>query len=279
MSATNRAALLTKTHKILKKHYEPVAPPADRPLLEHLLYACCLENAAYGPADDAFAKLQASYFDWNEVRVTTVAELSESLSELPDPASAATRLKRCLQGIFETHYSFDLEFLRKQNIGKSVKQIERYQGITSFVVAYATQNALGGHAIAIDKGTLDAAYVLGIASEAEAQKDKVPGVERAIPKSKGVEFASLLHQLGADFHASPFSTRVRGILLEIADDAKDRMPKRATKTASKSKSRVVSKSKSDKPSGTEKKPASKKKSTKTPAKKSPTKRLAKKKPR
>ena len=47
MSASNRAAILTKVHKVLKKYYQPVAPPSDRGLLEHLLYACCLENSAH----------------------------------------------------------------------------------------------------------------------------------------------------------------------------------------------------------------------------------------
>ena len=50
--STNRAALLTKLHKVLKKHYKPVSPPKDRTVLEHLLYACCLENARPEAADD-----------------------------------------------------------------------------------------------------------------------------------------------------------------------------------------------------------------------------------
>ena len=33
----------------------------------------------------------------------------------------------------------------------------------------------------------------------------MPGLERAIAKSKGVEFGSLLHQFGADFSANPYS--------------------------------------------------------------------------
>ena len=116
MATTNRAALLTKTHKVLKKHYEPVSPPADRTLLEHILYACCLEGASYQAADDAFARLQESYFDWNEVRVTTVAELAEVMSPLPDATNAAQRLKGSLQTVFEAYYSFEIDDLKKQNI-------------------------------------------------------------------------------------------------------------------------------------------------------------------
>jgi len=45
MSVPNRSELINATFDILKKHYKPVKPPADRSLLEHLLYACCLENS------------------------------------------------------------------------------------------------------------------------------------------------------------------------------------------------------------------------------------------
>ena len=43
--------------------------------LEHLLYGCLLETARYDAADEAFAKLKELYFDWNEIRVTTVTEV------------------------------------------------------------------------------------------------------------------------------------------------------------------------------------------------------------
>ncbi|MCY2991953.1 MAG: hypothetical protein NTY19_29350 [Planctomycetota bacterium] len=227
MSASNRAALISKTYKVLKKYYKPVKPPADRTLLEHLLYACCLENATHEAADEAFAKVQQAFFDWNEIRVTTVAELAETMSSLVDPAAAAMRLKKCLQSVFETHYAFDIEALQKQNLGKAIEQLEKFNGMTSFVVAYVSQNGLGGHSIPTSLGTLDALEVIGMISEADAKKHRVPGLERAISKAKGVEFASLLHQLGADFFASPWGSKVRTILVEIEPEAKDRLPQRS----------------------------------------------------
>lgn len=302
MSASNRASLITKTHKVLKKHYQPASPPSNRTLFEHLLYACCLENAPFLPADDSFSKLQELFFDWNEVRVTTIRELADVMSSLPDAVAGADRLRRVLQSVFETHYTFDLEFLKKENIGVAVKKLTKLDGVTPFCVSYVTQAALGGHAIAVDKGVLDSLFVLGVISEAEAAKNLAPGMERAIPKTKGIEFASLLHQLGADYLSSPFSPRVRSILLEIAPDAKERFPKRVSKKASAKRATGKEKSKgtkaaakSDDPAeapaaqqpAKEKPPKSKKSTDKTTKptkasgakKKSPTKRLARKKPR
>jgi endonuclease-3 len=225
MATPNRAAILTKTHKILKKYYQPVKPPAERNVLETVLYACCLQNAPYEKADEAFAKLQEMFFDWNEVRVTTATELAEVVGMLPNPRNTAAQLKRCLQGVFETHYSFDLETLHKQNLGKAVKLLEEKYGMSPFGVGYVTQTVLGGHAIPLDEGAMQVMFAVGAVSEAEAAKHQVPGLERAVPKSKGIEFGSLLHQLGADLVASPFGN-ARKVILEIDPEAKDRLPKR-----------------------------------------------------
>jgi len=244
MSTPNRAGLLKKTFRVLKKHYKSVIPIGDRSTLEHLLYACCLENTQAEATDEAYAKLQESYFDWNEIRVTSVGELAEVLSALTDPADAATRLKQVLQMVFETYYAFDLEHLKKQNLGKAVKELEKYTGTTNFSVDYVSQNSLGGHSIATNAGAVHTMVVLGIVTEAEATKRRLPGIERAISKAKGIEFTSLLHQLGTDFRTTPFSSRVRGILLEIDPNAKERFPKRK----SRKKEAVPEKEKPTKPS-------------------------------
>jgi endonuclease III len=226
MAAKNRAALINKVLKVVKKHYKPAPPPKDRSLLQHLLFACCLENSSHDAAEKVFQSLSTDYFDWNEVRVSTVRELGEAMKPLNDPNEAATRLKRVLQSVFETHYTFDLEPMKKQNIGQAVKTLEKYNGSTPFIVAYVTQNALGGHAIPINQGLLESMRIVGVVSDAEAAKGSVPGLERVVPKSKGAEVGSQLHQLGVEMFRSPYGPTIRKLLLEIEPDAKDNLPKR-----------------------------------------------------
>lgn len=229
MSTANRTALITKLQKVLKKHYKAPSVRGDQPVLQTLLFACTLENAKYEVAEQVYGLLKSSYFDWNEIRVTTVKELSEVMHALPEPTRAAANLKGVLQSVFESEYSFELDSLKKQNIGQATKKLEKLEGASPFVVAYTTQMALGGHSIPLDRGALGVLVVLGVISENEAQAHSVPGLERTIPKSKGQEFGLLLHQLGAEFVASPFSPHLRDLLLSIAPDAKDRLPKRTAK--------------------------------------------------
>ncbi|NND98234.1 MAG: hypothetical protein HKN47_12990 [Pirellulaceae bacterium] len=193
MAASNRAQLITKLHTVLKKKYQ--APPTQptRPMLEHLLYACVLEDCPADLADGGFAKLEQDFFDWNEVRVTTVTELSHVLSRLPDPVKAARRLKENLQAVFEEFYTFELDHLKKENLGKAVNKFEKMPAMTPFVLGYTVQHGLGGHSIPVDFSAMMMMLATEIATQAEAKSGRVPGLERAIPKNKGIEFATLLH--------------------------------------------------------------------------------------
>ena len=275
MSTSNRAGLITKIFKVLKKYYKPAISRQDRPLLEHVLYGCCLENSTAEAVDEVFARLEQNYFDWNEIRVTSIAELSLSMASLSDPSEAARRLKGALHGIFETHYAFDIDALRKQNLGAAVKEFQELGKLTKFGLAYVTQYGLSGHTIPINRTSLQILVWLGLISEAEAASHRVPGLERTISKKQGPEFGSLLHQLAVDFAASPFSPRVRNILVEIAPEVKERLPKRAVRKATvKSKKKVAAKGKEK---SADKAPAKKKSAAKAAKKKAATKKAATKK--
>ena len=229
MASNNRAALINKVIKVVKKHFKPVEAPRDRNVLEQLIFASCTENSLYDDAERVFVALKTDYFDWNEVRVSSIRELADVMKPLNDAEDAATRVKRILQSVFETQYSFDLEPMKKQNIGQAIKTIEKFHGSTPFTVAYVTQHGLGGHSIPVNQGLLEAMRVVGVVSDSEAAKGTVPGLERAVPKTKGAEMGGLLHQLGVELHRSPQGPTIRKILLEIDPSCKDRLPKRQTK--------------------------------------------------
>ena len=212
MSASNRAARITKLQAALKKHYKPLPAGATRPLLEHVLYASLLQDAPSELADEGMAKCEQEFFDWNEVRVTSVTELTQVLARLPEPAKAAARLKSNLQAIFEEFYTFDLDHLKKENLGRAVIKFEKMPAMTPFVLSYTVQHGLGGHSIPIDYSAMVIMLVTEIATQPEAHTGKVPGLERAIPKNKGIDFSGLLHQCAVALNKNHKDKTARAVI-------------------------------------------------------------------
>ena len=271
MSAAARASLTKKLYRILKKAYPRVRMPVkDRPVLEHLLYACCLENSSSSDANSAYTRLQSLYCDWNEVRVTTVSELTEELSMLNDPGEAAVRIKKGLHNIFETIYKFDLEHLTKQKLSQSMSDLKSWRGFTNYGINYVVHNGLESHSIPINGAAFDALIVLGIATEANKKAHKIPGLERTIAKNQGVEFGALLHQLGVDFINNPYGKKVRELLLSVDKKCEPNLPQKPS--AKEESDEPVSKKKT----ATKKKAAKKKTTKKATAKKTTKKAAAKK---
>lgn len=215
--------MIGKLQTALKKLYQPLPTQPTRPLLEHVLYASLLEDAPADLADEGMAKCEQEFFDWNEVRVTTITELSQVLENLPDPQKAARRLKSNLQAIFEEFYTFDLDHLKKENLGKAVAKFEKMPGMTPFVLNYTVQNGLGGHAIPVDYSAMVIMLATEIASQSEAMAGKVPGLERAIPKNKAIDFSGLLHQAAVALNASTKDKTARQLLDAVNKGSSERL--------------------------------------------------------
>jgi len=169
---------------------------AARPVLEQFIYALCREGATREQADRAYAHLQERFFDWNEVRVSSVRELEEAFAGMSNPEVRAQRLIALLQEVFETTFSFDLEGLQKKGLKQAAKQLGRYQAANEHSVAWVVQRSLGGHAIPLDAPTLRCARRLGLADGDEAEVRA--SLEHLVPKSKGPAFIDQISQVAGE---------------------------------------------------------------------------------
>jgi hypothetical protein len=226
MSATQRAERIEKLFKVLRKHYKPPNAPTHHSLLEQILYASCLEDSKFDSADEAYAKLEQTKVDWNETRVTTVAELAELLRAVRRPPEAARRVRGALQAIFESRYAFELEDLKKSGLNKVSDEFRKW-GLSRFVIDYVVLYGLSGHAIPLDSSSLDILCQLELFTPQEIEK-KSPGLERIIPKAKGAESFGLLHQFAVDFASHPRSAVVQAIFKELGVSPKPKQEKPKT---------------------------------------------------
>jgi hypothetical protein len=225
MSSINRADVLKRLYTELKRKFTPTVP-VERTVLEHFIYATCLEDATYEAADAAFNALVSNMSGWNEVRVSSVAELAELMPQLPDPRVTGDRIRKILHAVFEEKYSFDIDDIRKKNLKEAYEKLESIPGGTPFSINYTAQVALGRHGIPVGNGEKRLLYVLGIIKLEDVDEREVAGLNRAITKSQGLEFASLLHQLAAAFVVNPEARKIISFLHAFAPDFRSRMPRR-----------------------------------------------------
>ena len=200
MAATSKTQLLNTVHGLLKKRYKLEPRPERMSVLEAVVYGICHEGTTREQANQALSRFKDEFFDWNEVRVSSLKEIQGILAGLSDTEDRARRIRRFLQQLFNKTYSFNaLDALAKKPFKEAVKTLEEYEALNNdYVLATVLQMALGGHAIPIDAPLRRGLERLGIA-EAKMDNEALRGtLERAVPKNRGGEFADLLEELTHD---------------------------------------------------------------------------------
>src|SRR3954470_13654161 len=121
MATQSKAQLLNEVHTLLKKRYKPKTDPGNGQLtvLEAVIYGLCHEGTTREQANQALSRFKDDFFDWNEVRVSTIEEIQGALAGLPDAEGRAQRVRRFLRQLFEKTYGFNLEPLAKKPLKES----------------------------------------------------------------------------------------------------------------------------------------------------------------
>ena len=201
MATQSKAQLLNQIHTLLKKRYKPKPDKAAgrMTVLEAVIYGSCHEGTTREQANQALSRFKDEFFNWNEVRVSTIDEVQTALAGLPDPEPRAQRIRRFLRQLFEKTYGFTLDALTKKPLREALKSLSEYEAFGSdYIQAAVVQQALGGHAIPVDGPSRRALSRLGVVEEDADPAAVRHLLERAIPKNRGVEFADLIEELAHD---------------------------------------------------------------------------------
>jgi endonuclease-3 len=199
MASPSKAQLLDTIYTLLKKRYKPGSKADQISVMEAVLYGICHEGTTREQANQALARFKDGFFDWNEVRVSSLSEIENALSGLPDPETRAQRLRKFLRQLFIKTYGFSLDSLVKKPQKDAVKALQEYEAVSSdYVLATVIQQGLGGHAIPIDSPLRRALTRLGLADAASDDATLRGARARAVPKNRGTEFVNLMEELVHD---------------------------------------------------------------------------------
>ncbi len=193
----NKQRLLSHLFAAAKKTVD--VDEEARPVLQQFIYALCREHATREQADEAYRFLCEKFFDWNEIRVSSVRELEEAFDGLSDAELRAERLISFLQEVFEIHFAYDLDKLQKEGLKQAAKKLSRYQAANDYLVSWVMQRSLGGHAIPVDAPTLRCAARLGLIENEQDEAEARASLEHLIPKAKGVLFTEGVSSIAGEY--------------------------------------------------------------------------------
>ena len=191
-STIDKQALVAQLTKILKKEFGVAPKRESLPVLETLIQAICLENAHYDAAQIAFDRLRNDFFDWNEVRVSTISELEPTFEGLEQAEWRALRVRFLLLYVFDHQYSFDFDALKKKTLELAHKQLTKIKHLTPFARNYLLLHMLGNHIIPLDDKMCRTAIWLGLLPIGTNEDEGAESLKTVIRKAEATEFMHLL---------------------------------------------------------------------------------------
>ncbi len=196
--ASDKQNACRKLTSLLQKDYGRNMPKLDLPVLETMLFAACLEDNDWQQAQDAYDRMLRSFFDLNEIRVSSVAEIENVLTGLNRADMKGMYIRAILRFVFESNYSFEFEKLRRLTLESAHKRLKKIDMLSPFIRNFTLQQVLGCHIVCLDSSSLAAAVFLGLVPADSDEESAGEFLKAGVKKSDAHAFAYLLRCLATD---------------------------------------------------------------------------------
>ncbi len=231
-------------------------PPEMRPPVEQLILAVLSQEASLDRAEKAFSQILDDMVDYNELRVSTPAEVSSSIGKfIPKSVQRAKTLLTVLNAVYQLEYTITLDHLASKGVREVKSYLSELDGITPYSMASVMLWSLGGHAIPVNDVALEFLKENDLVDANATSAEVQSFLERHVSSTDAKDFCM---DLDAVIGSKSFAMNGKAKSAKAADKKSG-----STKTKSTKKAAVGTRSKS----GTKKKTTAKKTGTKTKTKK------------
>lgn len=196
--SADRHTVIKKLLPLIRKHCKVAVPKLDRPIMETMLYAVCLEDASVEEADRVYARMFQLFPDLNEARVSSITELEPIFEGLSDTDWRAFRARSILQYVFEKSFNFELESLRKKTLDLAAKQLAKIRHLSPFVRTFTLQHAIGAHLLPLDEAGTRLLVWLGLAAPGQNSEEIAESLKAIVRKADAQQFCFTLRALATD---------------------------------------------------------------------------------
>lgn len=127
--SSSGTAIIERLHEV---YDGPRVLEEERPL-EQLLLFLCTRGSTIGKAQQAMKRMVEAFVDWNEARVTSAYELSDSLTPIGKRIAydKAVELKELLATVYQRFNKLDLDFLASD--AKSTEETRKRERFTDWL--------------------------------------------------------------------------------------------------------------------------------------------------
>lgn len=198
IKASDKQAIWKKLTSALKKRYKDKAQKVEKPVLETLMYAACLENTTHAVAEKTYDSLLSSFYDLNEIRVSAISELVAAMGETNIPEWRALWVRSALRHVFESNYEFQFEKVKRKTLELAARHLGRIPHLTPFIRLYTLKETMAAFVIPIDDRMKAAAIWLGFVPPGSTNDEAADLMKSAVRKSDAAEMSHLLRLLAND---------------------------------------------------------------------------------
>ncbi len=186
---------------------EPKIPEAGDPI-RRLAIAILGTECGESEADRAIDRLFTSMVDWNEVRVSSAAQVYRAMGDrIPDGMDRVRQLLDALQSIYEREHRVSLDRLR--NIGRREARdyLEKLPGVGDFAAASVMLWNFGGHAIPVNDKLLAAFRAAELVHPDATRAEVQAFLERNVSSAQAKEFCVVMRSFSASKRAAAAKSR------------------------------------------------------------------------
>jgi len=192
-NGTMYAGRLRKVYaKVRQSAPKPEIPELDEPL-RRLAIATLGVETTDEDAKRAIDRAFATMVDWNEIRVSSAAELNRATGNaIPHGVHHCQRLVDALQAIYDRENQLSLDRLRSMGRRDARHYLEQLDGLDEYGVASVLLWSLGGHAIPVNDRLLAALRDADLVNPSAGRSEVQAFLERHVGAADAKEFCLVM---------------------------------------------------------------------------------------
>jgi len=183
---------------MLEERYGPHIYPAESSLLGQLTFAILAAENPVTNARKALRILEEEYVDWNELRVSSIREIEDTLRRARiEPAGELSEvIKGTLECTFRELCRVDLDMLRTAGAEKARKFVQKLDMLKPYQQHYVLSAAGFEGAPPLDPATERIGERLGVFRPEDQPAARLAALEAAIDRSSALRFHHLMVEHG-----------------------------------------------------------------------------------